>query len=77
MILFPNTLAPDDYEGLVRVLEFTGNGSQTVPISITDDTELEDIEFFTVNITTTDDYVEIIQRSTQVFIQDSGNGIDL
>ena len=64
--------APSDYEGAVRVLEFSGNGVQTVSIDINDDSELEDTEFFFVNVSTTDDYVNILVDSAQVFIVDNG-----
>lgn len=56
----------------MRVLEFTSDGLMSVNISIVDDSELESQEVFYANISTTDDYVNIIQDSTQIFIQDNG-----
>ena len=64
--------APSDYEGEVQVLEIFGNGERTVSIDINDDSEVEDLESFFVNITTTDDYVNILIDSTQVLIEDNG-----
>ena len=64
--------APSDYEGEVQVLEIFGNGERTVSIDINDDSEVEDTESFFVNITTTDDYVNILIDSTQVLIGDNG-----
>lgn len=64
--------APSDYEGAVTVIEFTENGVQTVSIDINDDSELEDTEYFFVNISTTDDYVNVLVDSAQVFIGDNG-----
>lgn len=64
--------APSDYEGAVRVLEFSQNGVQTVSVDVNDDSELEDTEYFFVNISTTDDYVNILVDSAQVFIGDNG-----
>ena len=58
-------------------MEFSGDGSQIVTIDTVDDIEREDLESFTINITTTDDFVDIIGSAIQVFIQDNGNGIDL
>ena len=55
------------------MLEFSENGLQTVSININDDSMAENIESFFVNITTTDDYVNILIDSTEVFIQDNGN----
>jgi hypothetical protein len=54
------------------VLEIFQNGEQTVSIDINDDSELEETELFFVNITTTDDYVNILIDSTQVLIEDNG-----
>ena len=65
-------IAPSDYEGVVRVLEFTENGVQTVSIDINDDSELEDTEYFFVNVTTTDNYVNVLVDSAQIFIGDNG-----
>lgn len=68
--------APSDYEGEIQVLEIFGNGVQTVSIDINDDSEVEDTESFFVNITTTDDYVNILIDSTQVLIGDNGEPSD-
>lgn len=54
------------------MLEIFQNGIQTVSVDINDDSEVEDTESFFVNITTTDDYVNILVDSTQVFIEDNG-----
>ena len=54
------------------MLEFSENGMQTVSININDDSMPEDTESFFVNITTTDDYVNILIDSTEVLIQDNG-----
>lgn len=54
------------------MLEIFQNGVQTVSIDINDDSELEDTESFFVNITTTDDYVNILIDSAQVLIGDNG-----
>ena len=53
-------------------MEIFGNGERTVSIDINDDSEVEDTESFFVNITTTDDYVNILIDSTQVLIGDNG-----
>lgn len=55
------------------MLEFSGNGLQAVSININDDSMAEDAESFFINITTTDDYVNILIDSTQVVIEDNGN----
>ena len=57
------------------MLEIFQNGIQTVSIDINDDSELEDTESFFVNITTTDDYVNILIDSAQVLIGDNGKPV--
>ena len=57
---------------MVRVLEFFGNGVQMVSIDINDDFDVENTESFFVNITTTDDFVNLLNDSVQVFIVDNG-----
>lgn len=56
----------------MRVLEFFENGVQMISIDINDDAQIEETESFFVNISTTDDYVNIIVDSVQVFIEDNG-----
>lgn len=56
----------------MRVLEFFENGVQMISIDINDDAQIEETESFFVNISTTDDYVNIIADSVQVFIEDNG-----
>lgn len=66
--------APADYSEILLVIPI-GLDSQNLSIpcaSIVDDLALENTEEFSVNITTTDDFVAIGQDTTQVFILDNG-----
>lgn len=66
--------APEDYNEVLQVIpiETGDDGDVTIPISIVDDQTSENTEFFTVNITSTDQSIVIGQGSTQVFILDNG-----
>lgn len=66
--------APADYNEILQVIPI-GLESQNLSIPcvfIVDDLALENTEEFSVNITTTDDFVAIGQDTTQVFTLDTG-----
>ena len=43
-----------------------------IPFEITDDSMLEITEYFSIDISTTDDALDVAQGTTQVFILDNG-----
>ena len=67
--------APFDYDGTVQIIEFSSSGMQFASIIIVNDTVVENTESFTVNITTTDDFITVGLASTEVFIIDDGKCI--
>ena len=54
------------------MVEFESSGVISVNVSIVDDGIHEDREFFTANITTTDDFITLGLTSTEVCIDDDG-----
>jgi hypothetical protein len=67
------SLAPEDYTEILQVLSLDLESQNiSVPVTIADDLALENMEVFTVNISSTDDFVAVGEDSTQVFISDSG-----
>ncbi len=60
-----------DYTGVIQILNFTGNGSQTVTVYIRDDSEREGTEYFSAQLTTTQDDLVLLQiNSANIFIED-------
>ena len=72
-IVFEFSIAPADYAEILQVIPL-GLQSQniTIPVTIEEDTALESTEDFTVNITSTDEFVAIGEDTAQVFIVDNG-----
>lgn len=66
--------APADYNEILQVIPIgLENGSISIPcVFIVDDLALENTEDFSVNITSTDQFVVIDEDTTQVFITDNG-----
>lgn len=69
----PLILAPADFSDILEVIPLSLECQNiTIPVSIVDDLALENTEDFSVNITSTDEFVAIGQDTTQVFIVDNG-----
>ena len=66
------SVAPMDYESSIRILEFSAAGVQLVPVSILDDLILENTEYFSAHITTTDPFVVTTVEDHIIFITDNG-----
>ena len=68
----PLYLAPDDYANISQAVTFSSAPSQMcVPVSISDDGLVEEDEFFTVSLESTDPDVNITQPSANFTIIDS------
>ncbi len=66
-----SSIAMFDYTGVIQILNFTGNGSQTVTVDILDDSEREGTEYFSAQLTTTQDDLVLLQiNSANIFIED-------
>ncbi|XP_064383718.1 adhesion G-protein coupled receptor V1-like isoform X2 [Halichondria panicea] len=63
--------APDDYDGTVQIIEFSGPGIQNVEVTINDDQLLESSEIFTGHITAGDSFVTVTLQDVSVEIIDS------
>ena len=63
--------APMDYLGTIRILTFTSEGSQSVSVSIIDDTVVEDTESFQALLSSSDNFVQFGLNSADVLIQDN------
>ena len=60
-----------DYQDTRQNLTFTSEGSQSVSISILDDTVVEDTESFQALLSSSDNFVLIGEDLADVFIQDN------
>ena len=59
-----------DFTSQTVMLTFSSSGSQTVMIQLLDDTVLEDREYFTLQLFSTDSRVDLQQSTATVWIMD-------
>lgn len=61
-----------DYESSIRIVEFTEAGLHLLPVIFVDDLTLEDTEYLSAHITTSDPFVVSTVEDFIVFITDNG-----
>lgn len=61
-----------DYESSIQIVEFDSAGSHMVPFMTIDDLIVEDTEYFSAHITSSDSFVRTIVEDSVIFITDDG-----